>query len=156
MPRLIDHREYSQILWEEVKPEVMLFPRDSRVYCPNKDWFEDAFIPLLDSVTGIYTPESNDCEDISLEANVLMNRITNKYVRDNNLTRAGNSLSVLCELIIPAGYSLNGVTDSIHAPHTIVFDDLSVWYFEAQKSSRRLTPVAEARVNKVRCRELKP
>lgn len=156
MPKLIDHREYCQVLWSEVQPLQMLNPRDAQVYCPDKDWFENQFISALDQHTLPYKPESNDCEDISLEANVLMNRTVNDYITQNNLERAGNSLSVVCELLIPAGYTLNGIRDGVHAPHTIVFSDLSVWHFEAQKSSRRLTPVAESIADNVKVRELKP
>lgn len=156
MPKLITSQRYTQILWETCSPQRFMNPRDASVYFPSIGWFKEVFIPLLDSVTGIYEPESNDCEDISLEANVLMNRLTNKYVKDNNLPRAGNSLSVVCEIIIPSGYVLNGIRDGVHAPHTIVFDDESVFLFEAQPSIKRLTSVEEALDNGCVFRELKP
>ena len=129
--------------------------RDANVYCPDQDFFENEFIPALDRHTQPYVPESYDCEDISVEANCMMNRIVRHYVLENNLTRAGNTLSAVCELIIPAGVELNGIMGT-HAPHTVVFADLSVWFFEAQKSARRLTPAAEAIRNNVIVRELKP
>lgn len=156
MPRLINQTDYSTILWSTLRPKVMMHPRDAQVYCPSREWFEAEFIPTLDQVTLPYEPESNDCEDISMEANVLMNRTVRDYVVNNNLTRAGNSLSAVCEVIIPAGYELNGIRDGVHAPHVIVFDDLSCWFFEAQPSTRRLTDADEAIRNRVVVRELKP
>lgn len=156
MPKLMDQREYAQILWNEVTPYHMSYVRDNKVYAPDRDWFEEEFIPILDQNTLGYVPESYDCEDISLEANVLLNRTVRDYVLQHNLERAGNTLSGVCEVIIPAGYQLNGVADGVHAPHTIVFSDGSVWFFEAQRSSRRLTPVSEAKRHNVKVRELKP
>jgi hypothetical protein len=156
MPNLLNAQAYTQILWQQARPQVMSNIRDGNVYCPSKDFFENEFIPVLDQQTLSYVSEAYDCEDISLEANVLMNRITRDYVLKHNLPKAGNTLSVVCEVIIPAGVTLNGVTDGVHAPHTVVFDNGDVYFFEAQPSTQRLTLVKDARSNGVSVRELKP